>query len=41
MNEHMKDRMRMMNMLQNMHGMGGTTGSNAIKDKGQNTSLQK
>ena len=40
MNEHMKGCMRMMNMMQNMHGNGGMMGSGNMTDKGQNTQPQ-
>ena len=40
MNEHMKGCMKMMSMMQNMHGKGGMMGSGNMTDKGQNTQPQ-
>ncbi len=40
MNEHMKGCMKMMNMMQNMHGKSGMMGPNNMQDKGQKTQPQ-
>ena len=40
MNEHMKGCMKMMSMMQNMHGKGGMMGSGNMTDKGQSTQPQ-
>ncbi|MFP5205748.1 MAG: hypothetical protein ACLGSH_10355 [Acidobacteriota bacterium] len=40
MNEHMQGCMRMMNMMQNMHGKSGMMGSGTMKNKGQSTPPQ-